>query len=337
MNRRTFLAMPSGALLAALGALAVPHAALGQPGRKVARIGLMDWSGPVERMTGAEPLSPAWNAFARGLRELGYVHGRDYVTEARGFEPNRELWPALAAELVRLQVDIIVVAGQQVRACKEATSTIPIVMVAAGDPVGDGLVQTLARPGGNITGLSDQGFELIGKRLEMLKEIVPANSLVAIIAGGPIRKQYTEEYEAPARKLGLKLLWLEIRDASEIEGAFRAAKTAGAGSVVVDAVRITSAHRQRVAELAIEVRLPTMHWYPSYVVAGGLMSYQADYVDICYRAAVFVDKILKGAKPADLPVEQPTKFDLVINLKAAKGLGLTIPQSLLVRADEVIQ
>jgi putative ABC transport system substrate-binding protein len=244
-----------------------------------------------------------------------------------------ELWPDLAAELVRLQVDVIVCYGLAVRACKQATSTIPIVMVGAGDPVGDGLVQSLAHPGGNITGLTDLAVELVGKQLEMLKELIPSKALVAVIAGGPVLETFT----APARKLGLRLLWLELRDASDLEGAFKAATKAGAGSVLVHALRVTLPQARRIAELAVASRLPTMYILKPFVEAGGLISYSADVLDIFRRAAVFVDKILKGAKPGDLPVEQPTKFDLVINLKTSKALGLTIPPSLLLRADQIIE
>jgi len=332
MDRRAFI----GSL--ALGTLAVPRAAPAQLAGKVARIGILTFSMPVADMSGPEPRNPAVNALLRGLRELGRVYGQDFVTEPRGGETNAALWPGQAAELVRLQVDVIVGAAIQIWALKQATSTIPIVMAGAGDPVGEGLIQSLAHPGGNITGLSEQSLELMGKRLEMLKELVPSGGPIAVIhtPRNP-GQRFQEVVEAPARKLGLKLLWLEIRDAGDLEGAFRAATQARAGSVFVAGTRITFPNRRRVAELAVASRLPSMYFTRPYVEAGGLISYSADTSDIWRRAAVYVDKILKGVKPADLPVEQPTKFELVINLKAAKALGLTIPPSLLLRADQIIE
>jgi putative ABC transport system substrate-binding protein len=332
MDRRTFLAGTGAVLLAA------PIAASAQPARKVARIGILNWSAPIADMSGPEPRNRGVNALLRGLHELGRVYGQDFVTEPRGGETNAALWPGQAAELVRLQVDVIVGAAIQIWALKQATSTIPIVMAGAGDPVGEGLIQSLAHPGGNITGLTEQSLELMGKRLEMLKELVPSGGIVAVIhtANNP-GQRFQEVVEAPARKLGLKPLWLEIRDAGDLEGAFRAATQARVGSVFVAGTRITFPNRQRVAELAVASRLPAMYFTRPYVEAGGLISYATDTVDMWRRAAVYVDKILKGAKPADLPVEQPTKFDLAINLKAAKAIGLTIPPSLLARADEIIQ
>jgi putative ABC transport system substrate-binding protein len=330
MDRRAFI----GSL--ALGALGVPPAASAQPARKIAWIGLLGFSVPVADMAGPEPRSAGVNAFLRGLRELGRVYGQDFVTEPRGGESDSSMWLGQAAELVRLQVDVIVCTGIQTRALKEATSTIPIVMAGAGDPVGDGLIQSLAHPGGNITGLADQSYELIGKRLEMLKELAPSGRLVAVISVPPTQR-VREAVEVPARKLGLKVLWLEIQDAGELQGAFSTATRAGAGSVLVAAMRITLPQAGRVAELAAASRLPAAYNLRPYAVAGGLISYNADIVDMWRRAAVYVDKILKGVKPADLPVEQANKFELVINLKTAKALGLTIPPSLLGRADEVIQ
>jgi len=234
-------------------------------------------------------------------------------------------------------VDVIVCTGIQTWALKQATSTIPIVMAGAGDPVGEGLIQSLAHPGGNITGLTDQGYAVVGKRLEMLKELVPSAKSVAIISTPDPDQRFHKIVEAPAGKLGLKVLWFEIRSADDIEGAFKAATQAGAGSVFVAGMRITLPQARRVAELAAVSRLPAMYLIRPYVVAGGLISYNADIFDMWRRAAVYVDKILKGVKPADLPVEQANKFELVINLKTAKALGLTIPPSLLQRADEVIQ
>ena len=330
MDRRAFI----GNL--ALGTLVVPRVASAQPARKVARIGLLGFSVPIADMSGPEPRAAGINVFLRGLRELGRVYGQDFVTEARGGESDSSMWPGQAAELVRLQVDVIVCTGIQTWALKQATSTIPIVMAGNGDPVGEGLIQSLAHPGGNITGLTDQGRELFGKRLEMLKELVPSAKSVAIIATAPDQR-FRMSVEAPAGKLGLKVLWFEIREPSDIDGAFKSATQAGAGSVLVAGMRITLPHARRVAEQAAASRLPAMYLIKPYVEAGGLISYNADIIDMWRRAAVFVDKILKGAKPADLPVEQANKFELVINLKTAKALGLTIPPSLLARADEVIQ
>jgi putative ABC transport system substrate-binding protein len=268
------------------------------------------------------------------MRDLGWVYGEQFVTEPRGSESKPERLPGLAAELVRLQVDVIVAAGFALTAVKQATSAIPIVMAAASDPVESGYVQSLGHPGGNFTGLSFQAIEATGKRLELLMELVPAAAPVAVLWHRADAADWPAA-EAAARKRGWKLLSLEIRDVSEIEAVFKAAKDGGAGAVIVFAASVLYAHARRVAELAAKSRLPAMYGLRPYVEAGGLISYGPDITDIWRRAAVFVDKILKGAKPADLPVEQPTKFDLVINLKAAKALGLTVPQSLLLRAEVI--
>ena len=242
----------------------------------------------------------------------------------------------MAAELVRLQVDVIVAAGPTLRALKQATSTIPVVMAGDGDPVGRGYVQSLAHPGGNFTGLSLQAVELTGKRLELLKELAPAAALVAVLwdRSSPL---YWQAAEAATRERRWKLLSLEIRDADDIEAAFKAATDARAGALLVFAAGVLYPHAGRVAELAARNRLAAMYGLRPYVEAGGLVSYGADIIDIWRHAAVFVDKILKGAKPGDVPVEQPTKLELVINLKAAKALGLTLPYSLRLHADEVIE
>jgi len=258
------------------------------------------------------------------------------VTEARGGEFKPERFPGLAAELVRLQVDVIVAAGPTLPALKQATSTIPVVMGGEGDPVGRGLVQSLGHPGGNFTGLSIQSIELTPKRLELLKQLVPAPAPVAVLWDRPSLRHW-QAAEAAARERGWKLLSLEVRDAGEIEGAFRAATDARAGALLVFPGGLMDGHARRIAELAIRSRLPAMYALRRYVEAGGLISYDADLIEIWRRAATYVDKILKGAKPGDLPVEQPSKFELVINLKAAKATGVTIPQSLLLRANEVIQ
>jgi putative ABC transport system substrate-binding protein len=331
MHRRAFI----GSL--ALGTtLAVPRTVPAQPARKVYRIGILGGSGTTSDMVGPQPRGRQINALLRGLGELGYVYGEHFVTEPRGGESRPERYPSLAAELVRLQVDVIVAAGPTLRALKQATSTVPIVMAASGDPVGEGLVQSLAHPGGNFTGLSSQSVEVTGKRLELLKELVPSARPVAVLWDRTVLLQW-QAAEAAARERGWKLLSLEIRDAGEIEGAFKAATDARAGALFVFASGPLFGHARRVAGLAAKSRLPAMYSQRAYVEAGGLISYSTDLNETWRHAAVFVDKILKGAKPADLPVEQPTNFELVVNLRAAKALGLTIPPSLLLRADEIIR
>jgi putative tryptophan/tyrosine transport system substrate-binding protein len=313
----------------------VPGATPAQPARKVARIGILSLVATSD-LVGPRPRSPSTNALLRGLRELGHVYGEHFVTEPRGIEGKPERFRSLAAELVSLQLDVIVASGGAVPSLKQATSTIPIVMAGASDPVGSGYVQSLGRPGGNVTGLSLQSVETTGKRLAMVREIVPAATPVAVL-WDRTTLGYWQAAEAAAREQGWKLLSLEIRDAAEIEGAFRAATGARAGALLVCAAQILFPHARRVAELATKTRLPAMYELRPYVEAGGLISYGADVIDIWRRSALFVDKILKGANPANLPVEQPSKFELVINLKAAKSIGLTITQSMLVRADEIIR
>jgi putative ABC transport system substrate-binding protein len=327
MDRRAFVGMIAG------GVLAVRQTARSQPARKVYRIGILSLA-TTSDLVGPQPRSSSTSALVRGLRELGYTYGEHFVTEPRGSEGKPERFPGLAAELVGLHVDVIVAAGPALGALKQATSTIPIVMAAHDDPVGQGYVQSLGRPGGNITGLSFQSVEVTGKRLELLSELVPGGAPVGVIwnKSGVANWRVAE---AAARERGWKLLSLEIRDADEIERAFRAATEARAGAVLVFAASVLFPHRRRVAELAAKSRLPTMFDLRPYVEAGGLISYSADLTDIWRRAAAYVDKILKGANPADLPIEQPTKFELVINAKTAKALGLTIPQSLLLRAEVI--
>jgi putative ABC transport system substrate-binding protein len=259
------------------------------------------------------------------------------VIEPRGASGNPDRYPALAAELVQLKVDIILTGGgPSVPALKQATTTIPIVMAASGDPVADGYVQSLAHPGGNITGLSLQSTEATAKRLELLKELVPGPAPVAVFWNGA-SIQGRKAAEVIARKRGWKILPVEIRDAGGIEAAFETAIHGHATAVLVFAAGVLFPRAQRVAELAARRRLPAMYDLREYVDAGGLISYGANLNHIWRLAAGFVDKILKGAKPGDLPIEQPTKFELVINVRAAKAFGLAIPQSLLLRADEVIQ
>ena len=281
-------------------------------------------------------------AFRQGLRELGYVEGKNIVIEWRHHEGKLDRLAALAAELVRLKVDVIVTAGPPAtRAAKEATATIPIVMTNDGDPVGTGLVASLARPGGNITGLSALAPELSGKQLEILKEVVPTLSRVAVFTTSTIpgHAQMLREVELAAKAFGLQLQYLDILGGpKDIETAFRAAGKGRADAVLMLVLGgFASAHRTEIIELAIKGRLPVIYPNSQYVDAGGLMTYGVSLTDLDRRAATYVDKILKGAKPADLPVEQPTKFEFVINLKTAKQIGLTIPPNVLARADRVIK
>ena len=327
MQRRTMIIV---------GGLSVaPWASQAQTARKVYRIGILT-VGPTAAAIGPQPQSRSTSAFLRGLRELGYAYGEHFVTEARGADDQPERFAGLAAELARLELDVIVGAGPSLRALKAATATTAVVMASSGDPVSEGLVRSLAHPGGNFTGMSSQTVETMGKRLELLKELVPGAAPVAVLtARDGIR--HWQAAQAAARTRGWKLVPIEIRDAGEIDAAFNAASDARASALLVHAPTVLQAHSQRVAAQAIKHRLPTMFHQRGYVEAGGLMAYGADTVEIWHHAAVFVDKILKGAKPGDLPVEQPTKFELVINLKTAKALGLTVPQPLLLRADEVMQ
>jgi len=279
-------------------------------------------------------------AFRQGLRELGYVDGQNIAIEFRWAEGKYDRLPGLAAELVRLKVNAIVAGGPPaIQAAKQATETIPIVMAAVADPVAIGFVASLARPGGNITGMSGMGSELVGKQLELLKEVVPKVSRVALL-GNPANPNYAQlvrHAQDAARALGVRLQPLEARDPSEIDKAFAAITTERAGAVIVLADTVLLDHRTRIADHAARRRLPTVSWLIEHAEAGGLLAYGSSLSDSFRRAATYVDKILKGAKPADLPVEQPTTFELVINLKTAKALGLTIPQALLLRADRVIQ
>jgi ABC-type uncharacterized transport system substrate-binding protein len=330
MDRRAFIAS------FVLGALAVPRTAPTQPARKAHRIGILSSRSTTAEMVGAQPQDPLINALLRGLRELGYVYGEHFLTEPRGGEGKPERFSGLAAELVHLPVDVIVASGPMLPALKQATSTIPVVTTGSGDPVAAGYVQSLARPGGNITGLSLQIRETDGKRLELLKELVPGAAPVAVIWDPRIGRNSFQNAESAAQGRGWRLLSLEIRDAGEIEKAFKTATGAHAGALLVAPSGLPDAHARRIAELAAKSRIPTMYAFRFYVEAGGLISYGVDLIENYRRAAAFVDKILKGAKPADLPIEQPTKFELVINMKTAKALGLTIPQTLLLQANEII-
>jgi putative ABC transport system substrate-binding protein len=279
-------------------------------------------------------------AFRQGLRELGYVEGKNIVIEWRSAEEKPDRLPALAAELVRLKVDVIVTSGSSVtRAAKAATHTIPIVMAQDNDPVGNGFVASLARPGRNITGLATLAPEISGKRLELLKEIVPKISRVAVLgtSSAPSNTQNLKETELASGAFGMKLQYLDVLSPKDIETAFQAAGKERADAVLALGGFVLASQRAQIAVLAVKSRLPVISWRSDFVEAGGLMSYGVSLLDLDRRAATYVDKILKGAKPADLPVAQPTKFELVINLKAAKQIGLTIPPNVLARADKVIK
>jgi putative tryptophan/tyrosine transport system substrate-binding protein len=309
-----------------------PSAAAQQP-TKTPRIGYIATAFPSSTPARIE-------AFRQGLRELGYVEGKNIVIESRYAEGKLDRLPALAAELVRLKVDVIVTSGPSgTRAAKEATSTIPIVMTQDIDPVGTGFVASLARPGGNITGLSTLSPELSGKRLELLKEIAPKLSRVAVLGTStvPGSAQAFRETELAARAFKVKLQYLDVLSPKDIETAFRAASKGRADAVLMLTGAAFSSQRTQIADLAVKSRLPAIYIQTEFVEAGGLMSYATSITDLNRRAATYVDKILKGAKPADLPVEQPKKFELIINLKAAKQIGLTIPPNMLARADKVIR
>jgi putative ABC transport system substrate-binding protein len=326
-KRIVFLALCSVLLAPRLPAQA-------QQPAKIPRIG---WLGGTSRSASSGRIE----AFRQGLRELGYVEGKNISIAYRFAEGKPDRLTEIAAELVGLKVDIIVTTGPIVtRAAKEATSTIPIVMTNEGDPVGTGFVASLARPGGNITGLSTLAPELSGKRLELLKEIIPQLSRVAVFGTStlPDNAQRLREVELAAKAFGVKLQYLDVLGPKDIETAFRAAVKGRADAMLWQvAGGVANAHRTQILELAVKSRLPAIYHNSAYVDAGGLMTYSPSATDLDRRAATYVDKILKGAKPADLPVQQATKFELIINLKAAKQIGLTIPPNVLVRADRVIK
>ena len=314
-------------------ALASVHLAEAQQPKKVPRIGYLT----------AATLSSAAarvEAFRQGLRELVYVEGKNIVIEWRYAEGKPDRERLVAAELVRLKVDVIVTAGAtNTRAAKEATTTIPIVMAQDSDPVGTGFVASLARPGGNITGLSSLTADLSGKRLELLKEILPKLSRLAVLgtSASPGMAQQLRETELAAGAFGMQFQFLDILDPKDIEAEFRAATKWRADAVLVLRGPVLTSQRTQVVELAVKSRLPATYPETEYVEAGGLMSYGVSNIDLFRRAATYVDKILKGRTPADLPVEQPMKFEFIVNLKAAKQIGLTIPPNVLVRADRVIR
>jgi len=301
--------------------------------RRVPRIGFLS-----SRSPDAEKSRLA--AFQQGLQKLGYSAGKNILIEQRYAAGKFDRLPDLAAELVGLKVDVLVTTGTPAaHAAKNATSTIPIVIGNAGDPVGTGLVASLARPGGNVTGLSVLNTELSGKRLELLKEVVPTASRVAVLLNpaNSINPLQLKEIQSAAPALGVTLHSLEVKGTDDIDRAFTAMKKERTGALIVLGDPLLETHRTRIAELAVKSQLPAIYSLAPYVEAGGLMSYGTNFDDLYRRAATYVDKILKGSKPADLPVEQPTKFEFVINLKAAKQIGLTIPPNVLARADRVIR
>jgi putative ABC transport system substrate-binding protein len=327
-TRRAFIGTLAGGLLAA------PLAAEAQQRGKVPRVGYL---------AGSRSDSQAQrrlDAFRQGLRELGYVEGQNITIEERWADEKVERLPNLAAELVQRTPDVIVSSGNAaVAALKQATQTIPIVVGVFGDPVGSGFIASLARPGGNITGLSNNAEEMNPKWLELLKEVVPRLSRVAVLWGPstPSHHIIRQGIESTGQTLGVTAQFLEVGGRDDVTRAFAALTRARAGALIALPQAETNAHRRLIMDLAAKNRLPGMYPFRNFVEEGGLMSYGPNTLDMFRRAATYVDKILKGAKPADLPVEQPTKFELVINLKTAKALGLTIPPSLLQRADEVIQ
>jgi len=329
MDRRGFIGTLAGGLLAA------PLVAEAQQAPKIPRIGYL-----VPNLAQAPHLL---EAFRQGLRDLGYVDGHDVVIEYRDTEGKIERFPALAAELVALKVDVIVAPSTPAAlAAKQATGTIPIVFVGAGDPVTSRLVTSLARPGGNVTGLSVLSTELTGKWLELLKQAVPGVSRVAALWQPGAMDERTDKdmqkgAEVAAQTLGVRLQFVEARGPADFDRAFSDMTRGRAGALTVRPAPMFISERRRLVDLAAKNRLPAVYAWREFVDAGGLMSYGPNAAHMYRRAATYVDKILKGTKPADLPVEQPTKFELVINLKAAKALGLTIPPSVLGRADEIIQ
>jgi putative ABC transport system substrate-binding protein len=322
-GRRRFIGALAG------GVLASPFATLAQQPAKVFRIGVL-----------GNENNPPWEGFRRGMRELGYVDGRNVAIEWRWSEGKTDRFPALAAEVVQSKVDVIVVSGTQAaRAAKQATSTIPIVMTVSAYPDKIGLVESLARPGGNLTGLSNLGPELMGKQFELLKEIDPKVSRLAVLWNpeSPVEKLVLAEMLAAAPGAGLEIQSIEVRTPEDAAAGFAAVTASRADALLALGNPINFKIRQLIAEFALKSRLPSLYQERLFVEAGGLVSYAPSFVDLFARAAGYVDKILKGAKPADLPVEQPTKFELTINLRTAKALGITITPALLLRADKLIQ
>jgi putative tryptophan/tyrosine transport system substrate-binding protein len=321
-------------ILIAVMLLAVAVIAEAQQPKKNARIGFLS-------VGSASSVYPEGiKAFRQGLRDLGYVEGQNLFIDWRFAEGKREVLPALASDLVRLKVDVIVTQGTSgTNPAKRATDTIPIVMAYSADPVGTGLVASLAHPGGNVTGLSEMSPDLAGKRVELVREVVPKATRIAVLwdRTRPANIAVLEEIETAARQFSIQVQSLAARDAKDIDRAFRAATQERAGALLVPSGSVITQHGAEIMRLAIRSRLPSIWDDKDFVDLGGLMSYGPNLTDLHRRAAIYVDRILKGAKPADLPVEQPTKFELVINQKTAKQIGVNIPQSLLYRADRVIK
>lgn len=320
-------------LILALAAFAIPLAAAAQPAAKVHRIGFIGNSTPALESNLVDP-------FREGLRERGYVEGRNLVIEYRWAEGDYARLPALVADLIASKVDVLVAAGTPVAlAVKRATTTVPMVMVAVGDPVGTGLVASLARPGGNLTGLVSISPDLEGKRLELLREVVPKLDQVSVLtnSANPYTTISEEHIRAAAHVLRLRMHFVNVRAEPELDQALEAIARERPGGLVMLADRVFLHNRARIADFATRNRIPGMYAYSELVDAGGLMSFGPSYPGMHHRAAYFVDKILKGVRPADLPMEQPAKFELIVNLKTARALGLTIPQSVLLRADRLIQ
>ncbi len=325
MDRRTFIGRIAG------GFLAAPLAARAQQAGKVYRIGILEAIPAAQNAANLD-------ALRKGLRDLGYVEGRTLIIEYRSADGRAERFPDLASELVRLKVDLIVTRGTPAaRAAKNATETIPTVMATMGDP--RAIVASFARPGGNITGLTTFSTELTAKRIELLKELVPNLSRIALLhnMGNPAVPPEWEETKTAARSLGLQAELLDVRSQSDLGPAFERAVRQHVDALVIGADGLTQMHQQAIVDLVARNGLPAAYPAREFVVAGGLLAYAVNYPDLYFRIASFVDKIFRGAKPGELPVEQPTKFELVINLKTAKALGLTIPQTMRLRADEVIQ
>ena len=320
-------------LLVALGAsaLAAPHISFAQQRGKVWRIGFLALTSGPDRLV---------DAFREQLRALGYVEGSNLSIEYRWGAGKEERLPELAAELVRLKVDVIVTRTTLVAAAaKRATSTIPIVMASAANPLGAGVIASLAHPGGNVTGVSLNATEIDAKRLQLLRELVPKATRVATLVwrDGPLNPLFLAEIRTAARQMGITLIHQEASTTEALAGAFGVMQRERAQALIVSSSPFTTNNRKRIAELAVQYRLPSMFQTRNFVDEGGLMSYGPNVIEMFRRAAYYVDRILKGAKPADLPVEQPTKFELIINGKTAKALGLKIPQSLLISADKVIE
>jgi len=329
MDRRTFLETLAGGLLAA------PLAAEAQQARRVYRVGYI---GPTPVATLIS--DPTFDSFRREMGQRGYVEGQDLVLELRSVAERPDRVSEVVGELVRLNPDIIVaVSAPVIQAARQVTRTIPIVMVGVGDPVAIGFAASLSRPGGNVTGLSQLSPELSAKRLDLLKEVVPGVSRVAILWNptNPSNASQLRATKLVAQALGMQLQLLEVRGSQDFESGFQAATRGRAGAVITLDDLLIYTRRTQIVALAAKNRLPAIYGWSRFAEAGGLMSYGPDFRDMYRQAAIFVDKILKGAKPGDLPIEQPAKLELVINLKTAKALGLTIPQSLLQRADQVIE